>query len=73
MSETCTVKPDAGGLWHESEQLSDRVKRLRDEYFAFRERSHFRNEVMPFGTGTPWDHVWCPHNWTIVPEILPFL
>ncbi len=73
MSEICTVKPGAGGVWHASEQLSDRVKRLRDEYFAFRERSHFRNEVMPFGTGTPWDRVWCPHNWTIVPEIMPFL
>jgi len=73
MSETCTVSRDAGRIWHASEQLSDRVKRLRDEYFAFRDRSHFRNEVMPFGTGTPWDRVWCPHNWSIVPEILPFL
>ncbi len=60
-------------LWHASSDLSDRVKRLRDEYFAFRERNYFRNEVMPFGTGAAWDRVWCPHNWTVVPEMFPFL
>lgn len=64
---------DTFGLWHASARLSDRVRRLRDEYFAFRERDHFRNEVMPFGTGSSWDRVFCPHNWTVVPEMVPFL
>lgn len=65
------VKPNR--LWDASPGLSDRVKRLRDEYFSFRERAYFRNEVMPFGTGSDWDRVFCPHNWTIVPEVIPFL
>lgn len=59
-------------LWSPAPELSDRVRQLRDEYFSFAKRDYFRNEVMPFGTGTPWDRVWCPHNWTVVPEILPF-
>ena len=73
MSQASTVSPSSGGVWKPSADLSDRVKRLRDEYFAFRQRDHFRNEVMPFGTGTPWDRVFSPHNWTIVPEVIPFL
>ncbi|MBN1342071.1 MAG: hypothetical protein JXQ73_05290 [Phycisphaerae bacterium] len=73
MTDTCTVQAGSGSLWRPSIELSDRVKRLRDEYFSFRERDHFRNEVMPFGTGADWDRVWCPHSWTIVPEMIPFL
>jgi len=59
-------------IWNPSENLSDRVKRLRDEYFSFDSRS-FRNEVMPFSTGTPWDSVFMASRWTIVPEIMPFI
>ncbi len=73
MSECCTATGESGGLWRPSAGLPARVSRLRDEYFAFRQRDHFRNEVMPFGTGARWDRVWCPHNWTIVPEVIPFL
>lgn len=58
--------------WHVSDALSDRVKRLRDEYFSFETRP-FRNEVMPFTTGTPWDCVFRYASWTIVPEVTPFL
>lgn len=59
-------------LWRASEALSDRVKRLRDEYFAHETRPH-RNEVLPFTTGTPWDSVYSPTQWTNVPEVMPFL
>lgn len=59
-------------LWNPSENLSDRVKRLREEYFSFETRA-FRNEVMPFSTGTPWDNVFMASRWTIVPEVMPFI
>ena len=55
-----------------SENLSDRVKALRVEYFSFNTRT-FRNEVMPFSTGTPWDTVYSITSWSIVPEMMPFL
>ena len=60
------------GFWQASEGLSDRVKRLRDEYFSFETRG-FRNEVMPFTTGTRWDAVYRCASWTNVPEVMPFL
>ena len=60
-------------VWSPSEALSPRVKRLRDEYFSFFERDYFRNEVMSFSTGQPWDVVYTEHTWCIVPEVIPFL
>ncbi len=60
-------------LWHPSDRLSPRVQRLREEYFSFNEREYFRNEVMPFTTGTPWDEVWLPVLWGVVPEIYAFM
>ncbi|MCP4645557.1 MAG: hypothetical protein GY851_34250 [bacterium] len=59
-------------IWSAAEDLSPRVKRLRDEYFSFDTRD-FRNEVLPFTTGTSWDTVYRYANWTIVPEVLVFL
>jgi formate C-acetyltransferase len=59
-------------IWQPSEKLSPRVRRLRDEYFSFRERDYFRNEVRGFTTGKAWDAVWSPHAWSIVPESFPF-
>ena len=73
MSQAQTVTPSSGPVWNPDAGLSDRVRRLRNEYFSFRERPYFRNEVMPFSTGTAWDRVFAPHNWTIVPEVMPFL
>lgn len=58
--------------WTEA-NLSPRVKRLRDEYFSFYERDYFRNEVAAFGSGKPWDEVYSPHNWTVVPEVYAFI
>jgi len=59
-------------LWNPSDTLSERVKRLREEYFSFETRA-FRNEVLPFTTGTAWDAVFSVSRWTNVPELTPFL
>jgi formate C-acetyltransferase len=71
MSAQCQALDVA--MWSPSETLTPRVRRLREEYFSFYERDYFRNEVMSFTTGTPWDVVYTEHTWCIVPEILPFL
>ncbi|HEO69841.1 MAG TPA: hypothetical protein ENN80_01160, partial [Candidatus Hydrogenedentes bacterium] len=70
MAKTCSAASTA--LWSASDGLTERVRRLRDEYFAHETRT-FRNEVLPFSTGTPWDAVYCPTHWTNVPEVMPFL
>ncbi|PIU65176.1 MAG: hypothetical protein COS84_07250 [Armatimonadetes bacterium CG07_land_8_20_14_0_80_40_9] len=59
-------------IWSPAGKISPRIKRLRDEFFSFRERDYFRNEVLPFTSGTPWDNVWSPHNWGVVPELYLF-
>lgn len=61
----------AVGLWSAT-GLSPRVARLRDEYFSFYTRDYFRNQVMAFTTGKPWDVVFSPHNWGVVPEMFVF-
>ena len=64
---TCSVtKKD---IWAPSDKLSPRVKRLRDEYFDFWGRDYFRNEVMPFTTGTDWDVVFPYHTFGVVPDV----
>ncbi len=60
-------------IWSPSPSLSPRVRRLREEFFSFYSRDYFRNEVRPYTGGTPWDQVWSPHNWTVAPELYPFL
>jgi pyruvate formate-lyase/glycerol dehydratase family glycyl radical enzyme len=60
-------------VWSVASTLSPRVQRLRGEYFAFYSRDYFRNEVQPFGSGTPWDEVWSPYHWGVVPEIYVFM
>lgn len=59
-------------VWSPSPLLPSRDKRLREEFFSFNQRSYYRNEVLPFTTGKPWDVVWSPHNWGVVPEMVPF-
>ena len=59
-------------LWDASDALSPRIQRLRDEYFSYDTRA-FRNEVLPFTTGVPWDTVYARSHWTNVPEVMPFL
>lgn len=60
-------------VWSPSASLSPRVRRLREEFFSFYSREYFRNEVRPYTSGLPWDVVWSPHNWTVAPELYPFL
>jgi len=60
------------GIWRPSDNLSDRVRMLRDEYFSFDTRDHFRNEVMGFTTGEPGDVMFSPHQWGVAPEVFIF-
>ena len=55
-------------MWEPSEELSDRIKKLRKEYFSFYDREYFRNEVIPFTTGTDWDELYSYDDWGDVPE-----
>ena len=71
MNGTEVITPQK--IWNASERLSPRVKRLREEYYSIADRPYFRNEVMPFTTGTDWDVVWSPVNWGIIPEMVPFM
>jgi len=59
-------------IWGPSTRLSERVKRLRDEYFDWGGRS-FRNEVLPYTTGTPYDIVYRKQEDYIVPEAVMFM
>lgn len=61
-------------VWQPSKQLSPRIKRLRDEYFAFEQRSrYFTNEVRAYTTGRPWDQVYSFNQWGVTPEAVPFM
>ena len=57
-------------LWESSSRLSPRVRKLREEYWNYDTRDYFRNEVIAYTTGTPWDSVYTPHERTIVPEFV---
>ena len=70
MEEAQALQADE--LWNPSDRLNDRVRRLRDEYFDIYGRDHFRNELMPFTTGTDWDVMWSPCEWGVVPDLIPF-
>ena len=50
------------------QNLSERIKRLRAEYFNFYERA-FKNEVEGYTTGTEWDQVWSVIKFSVAPEI----
>ena len=58
-------------VWSAAESLSPRVRRLRDQYWSFYERET-ANEVRAYTSGTPWDQVYAPWNWTNVPEMMMF-
>jgi pyruvate formate-lyase/glycerol dehydratase family glycyl radical enzyme len=59
-------------IWGPSSALSSRVKRLRDEYFDWENRS-FRNEVLSYTTGAAHDSVYRRHEDYVVPEVVPFM
>ncbi len=58
-------------LWSADTSLSPRVKKLRDQFWSFYERS-YTNEVRGYTTGTPWDCVYSIWSWTNVPEVALF-
>lgn len=72
MSAGSAACPAPGQIWSAAENLSPRVKRLRDQYWSFYVRD-YTNEVRAYTTGTPWDAVFSAWNWTNVPEMEPFL
>ena len=57
-------------LWS-TDNLSERIQKLRDEFWSFYERD-FTNEVRPYTTGEPWDTVYAIWSWTNVPEMTFF-
>ncbi|MBD3230077.1 MAG: hypothetical protein GF329_18000 [Candidatus Lokiarchaeota archaeon] len=57
-------------IWSVSSK-SDRILRLREEFFSFYDREYFRNEVRAYSTGTDWDIVFSNHQWGVVPEMYP--
>ncbi|MFX1535948.1 MAG: pyruvate formate lyase family protein [Promethearchaeota archaeon] len=60
-------------IWTPSDNLSPRIKRLRDEYFSFYERyDTYTNEVKPYTTGRNWDDVYSFSHWGVTPEGIPF-
>ncbi|MFO7963791.1 MAG: pyruvate formate lyase family protein [Desulfobacterales bacterium] len=60
-------------IWQPSDNLPPRIRRLRDEYMDAENRPYFRNESIPYTTGTPWDSVLTGHELTIAPDIVPRL
>ena len=60
-------------IWQASESLPPRIKRLRNEYMDAENRPYFRNESIPYTTGTPWDSVLSGHELTIAPDVVPRL
>ncbi|MHA1648550.1 MAG: pyruvate formate lyase family protein, partial [Candidatus Helarchaeota archaeon] len=66
-SETCKPKIK---VWT-AQNLSDRVRKLRDQYYNFYERE-FKNEVEGYTTGTEWDQVWNLPKFGVVPEMYMF-
>ncbi|HEY5527257.1 MAG TPA: pyruvate formate lyase family protein [Candidatus Anoxymicrobiaceae bacterium] len=69
MADTCALKSEE--LWNPGE-LTPRIAKLREEYVNIQDRDYFRNEIMPFTTATPWDTMWSPVLWGVVPDLLPF-
>ena len=73
MTSSCAERMNSSKIWNPSENLSVRVKRLRDEYWSYETRDYFRNEAIPYTTGKEWDSVYTPHERTIIPEFVPLL
>ena len=58
-------------LWSPAETLSPRVRQLRDQFWDFYNRD-YTNKVRAFTSGTSWDQVYSPWNWTSAPEMMMF-
>ncbi|TFG34843.1 hypothetical protein EU527_01330 [Candidatus Thorarchaeota archaeon] len=58
-------------IWSPSENLSERIQKLRAHFYSFHERNE-TNEPYAFTTGTDWDEVYSIHDWANEPAIYPF-
>jgi formate C-acetyltransferase len=64
---------EPAAIWQPSENLSPRIKKLRQEYMDAESRWYFRNESIPYTTGTSWDSVLTAHELAIAPDVVPRL
>ncbi len=69
-STTCQITTPST-VWSPAETLSPRVRQLREKFWNFYTRD-YTNEVRAFSTGTAWDQVYAPWNWTGAPEMMMF-
>ena len=69
-STTCQITTPSS-VWSPAETLSPRVRQLREKFWNFYTRD-YTNEVRAFSTGTDWDQVYAPWNWTGAPEMMMF-
>jgi pyruvate formate-lyase/glycerol dehydratase family glycyl radical enzyme len=58
-------------IWMPSDDLSERVQKLRDHFYSFADRKE-TNEPYSFTTGTDWDEVYSLHDWANEPALYPF-
>ena len=65
-------KPPLIKIWSPSENLSDRIQKLRTHFYSFHERKE-TNEPYAFTAGTEWDEVYSYHDWANEPALYPFL
>jgi len=68
---TLDEKTSSVHIWSASNELSERVKKLRNHFYSFSEREE-TNEPLAFTTGTDWDEVYSTHDWANEPAIYPF-
>ena len=59
-------------IWSPSGVLSERVQKLREQFYSFNDRE-ITNEPYAFTTGTDWDEVYSVHDWANEPAIYPFM
>lgn len=71
MPDTARQTASPAAIWSPAETLSSRVQQLRDSFWDFYNRE-YTNEVRSFTTGTKWDQVYAPWNWTGAPEMMMF-
>lgn len=71
MSSTSCQITTPSSVWSPAETLSPRVRQLREKFWNFYTRD-YTNEVRAFSTGTAWDQVYAPWNWTGAPEMMMF-
>ncbi len=59
-------------IWSASDELSERVKALRKQFYSFHNREE-TNEPYSFTTGTVWDEVYTYHDWANEPALYQFM